>query len=96
MVNNNAGATLLILAALARGRRVILSRGEMVEIGGSYRIPDVMEESGAILHGVGTTNRTHLRDYERAIAGSGREGEAARRHAAQGPHLELPGGRLHQ
>jgi L-seryl-tRNA(Ser) seleniumtransferase len=67
VVNNNAGATLLVLAALARGRQVVLSRGEMVEIGGSYRIPDVMEESGARLVEVGTTNRTHLEDYRRAI-----------------------------
>jgi L-seryl-tRNA(Ser) seleniumtransferase len=67
VVNNNAGATLLILAALARGRQVVLSRGEMVEIGGSYRIPDVMEESGARLVEVGTTNRTHLEDYRRAL-----------------------------
>jgi L-seryl-tRNA(Ser) seleniumtransferase len=67
VVNNNAGATLLILAALARGREVVLSRGEMVEIGGSYRIPDVMEESGARLVEVGTTNRTHLEDYRRAL-----------------------------
>lgn len=67
VVNNNAGATLLILAALARGREVIVSNGELVEIGGSYRVPAVMEESGAKLRAVGTTNRTHLRDYEQAI-----------------------------
>lgn len=67
VVNNNAGATLLILAALTRGKKVVLSRGEMVEIGGSYRIPDVLEESGARLAEVGTTNRTHLKDYRNAI-----------------------------
>ncbi len=67
VVNNNAAATLLILAALARGREVVLSRGEMVEIGGSYRIPDILEESGCQLVGVGTTNRTHAADYDRAI-----------------------------
>lgn len=67
IVNNNAAATLLILAALARGRKVLLSRGEMVEIGGSYRVPEIMEESGCTLVDVGTTNRTHLRDYEQAI-----------------------------
>jgi len=67
VVNNNAAATLLILAALARGRRVLLSRGEMVEIGGSYRIPEILRESGAELTGVGTTNRTHLRDYREAL-----------------------------
>ena len=67
VVNNNAAATLLILAAMARGRRVVLSRGEMVEIGGSFRIPEVMRESGAVLVEVGTTNCTHARDYERAI-----------------------------
>jgi L-seryl-tRNA(Ser) seleniumtransferase len=69
VVNNNAAATLLILAAMARGRRVLLSRGEMVEIGGSFRIPEVMSESGAILTEVGTTNRTHLDDYRAAIDG---------------------------
>ena len=67
VVNNNAGATLLMLAALARGRQVVLSRGELVEIGGSFRIPDVLEESGARLVEVGTTNRTHLEDYRRAL-----------------------------
>ena len=67
VVNNNAAATLLLLAAAARGKGVVLSRGELVEIGGSFRIPEVMRESGAILVEVGTTNRTHLRDYADAI-----------------------------
>ncbi len=67
VVNNNAGATLLSLAALARGKRVVLSRGEMVEIGGSYRVPEILRESGALLAEVGTTNRTHLHDYAAAI-----------------------------
>jgi L-seryl-tRNA(Ser) seleniumtransferase len=67
VVNNNAAATLLILAALARGRKVLLSRGELVEIGGSFRIPDVLSESGARLVEVGTTNRTHLADYRNAL-----------------------------
>jgi L-seryl-tRNA(Ser) seleniumtransferase len=67
VVNNNAAATLLILAALARGKRIIVSRGELVEIGGSYRIPDVLRESGGVLTEVGTTNRTHLEDYTQAL-----------------------------
>ncbi|MGH8722453.1 MAG: L-seryl-tRNA(Sec) selenium transferase, partial [Burkholderiales bacterium] len=67
VVNNNAAATMLVLAALASGREVVVSRGELVEIGGGFRVPDVMTQSGAILREVGTTNRTRVADYRAAI-----------------------------
>lgn len=67
VVNNNAGAVLIALETLARGREAVVSRGQLVEIGGSFRIPDVMRKSGAAMVEVGTTNKTHLKDYEEAI-----------------------------
>ncbi len=67
VVNNNAGAVLLVLSAVAKGKEVIISRGELVEIGGSFRVPEVMEQSGSKLVEVGATNKCYLKDYEKAI-----------------------------
>lgn len=66
-VNNNAAAVMLVLSTLAKEREVVVSRGQLVEIGGSFRVPDVMEQSGAALKEIGTTNKTHLKDYENAV-----------------------------
>ncbi len=67
VVNNNSAATVIILNTVARGKEAVVSRGQLVEIGGSFRMPDVMKTSGAVLKEVGTTNKTHLRDYEEAL-----------------------------
>lgn len=67
IVNNNAAAVLLMLAATSAGKEVVVSRGELVEIGGAFRIPDVMRQAGCVLHEVGTTNRTHAKDYRQAV-----------------------------
>jgi len=72
VVNNNAAALLLVLSSLAAGGDVVVSRGQLIEIGGSFRIPEIVSQGGAVLHEVGTTNRTHLRDFASAITESTR------------------------
>ena len=79
-VNNNASAVLLVLTALVSGRGVVISRGQLVEIGGGFRVPDVMRQSGARLVEVGTTNRTHLQDYRQAIEAHDDVGALLRAH----------------
>lgn len=98
VVNNNAAAVFLSLQSLAQGREVIVSRGQLVEIGGSFRVPDVMAKSGAILREVGTTNKTHPRDYENAI--TTQTGLLLKVHtsnfAVVGFHQEVSLGQMHE
>ncbi len=89
VVGNNAAATMLVLAALAAQKEVVVSRGQLIEIGGSFRLPEVMAQSQARLVEVGATNRTHLKDYRNALYP-----EHRRPHA--GPPQQLPGGRVYQ
>ncbi len=80
VVNNNAAAVLLALTVLARDSRVVISRSELVEIGGGFRVPEVMQQSGALLHEIGTTNRVHLADYRRALEAEPVPGVVMRAH----------------
>jgi len=89
VVNNCAAATLLMLSALARGKEVLVSRGELVEIGGAFRMPEIMRLSGARMVEVGTTNRTRVEDYAQAI--TTRTAAILKVHASN-----FPGGRLHR